>query len=155
MRRHRRQLNVISDLNLTNLLDTAFVLLIAFMLVSPVIRMGIDLQLPKVTQAPIQIDSESKSTLTISIRKKQIEGAEEPIYVDGERRVTMEELREIIEQKKAGDPKLAVVVEGDTNASFGPVAKVLGMLKNMGIANVGIPTDPEDAAPAREPKKKK
>ena len=48
MRRHRRQLNVLSEINLTNLVDTSFVLLIGFMLMAPTIKHGIKIEYPQV-----------------------------------------------------------------------------------------------------------
>ena len=89
MRRHRQDLTLMADLNVTNLLDTAFILLMAFMIVSPAIKHGLELELP--TAQGQNIDS--TKTLTVVIMKRAASSGPAPIYVD-DRRVSLEELKE-------------------------------------------------------------
>ena len=52
-RRTRRRLDPNSDINLTNLIDVAFVLLIIFMITAPILQGGIEVALPKAESSPI------------------------------------------------------------------------------------------------------
>ena len=140
MRRHHRDLSILSEMNLTNLLDTAFTLLIAFMLVAPTIKHGIELELPKISRGEMQTESK---TLTIAIKKKAFEDTVEPIYIE-DQRVTLDNLKDIIRERQAIYPKMSVLIEADKDATYDTVAKVLATLQNLGINNVGLPTLPED-----------
>src|SRR5688572_30987263 len=52
-RRSRRRLDANAEINLTNLIDVAFVLLIIFMITAPILQGGVEVQLPKAAAAPI------------------------------------------------------------------------------------------------------
>jgi len=52
-RRTRRRLDANAEINLTNLIDVAFVLLIIFMITAPILQGGVEVQLPKAAAAPI------------------------------------------------------------------------------------------------------
>lgn len=138
MHRHRRDLEVISDMNLTNLMDTAFILLIAFMLVAPVLKHGIDLQLPQVSRQQLSSGGE---TMTIVIAKAPAAGMSEEIYVD-DQRLTLDELKSEVRLRKESDG-LDIVIEADAEARYDMVAKVIALLKNLGVDGVGLATEPE------------
>jgi biopolymer transport protein TolR len=140
MRRHHRDLEIMSEMNLTNMLDTAFILLISFMLIAPMIKHGIELNLPKVSRENLKT---TDRTLTIVIKKRPMETMADPLYID-EKRVTLEELTQAVIELREKFPGMAVVIEGDLASSYGTLAKVLGALMNNGIENVGLVTEPED-----------
>jgi biopolymer transport protein ExbD len=139
MRRHRRDLRILSEINLTNMVDTAFILLIGFMLLAPAIKHGLQLELPQVSQAS-ELSTDAK-TVTIVIKKRELAGTSEPIYIEDER-VELDEIEGIIARKQALYPKLDVIIEGDAESTLDTFAKVLSILKGMGIESIGVPTDP-------------
>jgi biopolymer transport protein ExbD len=145
MKRHRRDLEVMSDLNLTNMIDTAFVLLIVFILVAPAMKSGLDINLPKVEGGESKPTDVNK-TLTISIGKSPGAGLSEPIIVE-DRRLTLDELRATIESKRMLNSKLDVVIEADRTSTYDTFAQVLSVLKALNIENIGLITDPVEAAP--------
>ena len=140
MRRHRRDLEIISEMNLTNLLDTAFILLIAFMLVAPMLKHGIEIELPEVSRGPIQT---SENTITIVIQKSPEEGFPPRIYIE-EQRVELGEIEEIIRANMERYAALSIAIECDRNATFEPYAKIMSLLQNIGIKNIALVTLPED-----------
>lgn len=140
MRRHVKDLQIMSDLNLTNLLDVSFVLLIAFMLVAPAIKHGIGLTLPKVSVGPL--DANSK-TLTIAVKSRPAAGMEEPIYIE-DQRITLDDMARIVKERRAAFPNLGVLIEADRLTTYETIARILGTLKRNGIDNVGLPTIPEE-----------
>jgi biopolymer transport protein TolR len=150
MHRHRRELRILSEINLTNLVDTSFVLLLGFMLMAPAIKHGIEVQLPEVTKAAV-MPAESKS-VTIQIHKKGPGDTDEPIYIlddRDEKHVTLDEIQPIITEKRNLNPKLDVIIEGDREATLNTFAKVLSILKNMGIDNVGMPLETTPDVPTK------
>lgn len=144
MRRHRRDYEVMSEMNLTNLLDTAFVLLIAFIMASPSMRQGLQIDLPKVGGPAEALVQKSKEVLTITLRKNPLQGAADQIVV-GEARLDLDQLSAMIDLKKASTKDLDVILEADKAVTYETVAQVIGILKNRGIENVGLPTEPADA----------
>jgi biopolymer transport protein TolR len=154
MRRHRQELQPFTEMNVTNLLDTAFTLLMAFMIVAPSIKHGIDLELPQ-TRGEI-IDRDDTKTISVIIERSDEEGGEDRIYIedtseqDKARRVTLEELARDLELQKMTHPKLDVSLEADGRVRHETFAKALGVIKASGIESVGIVTEPlPSASPTR------
>lgn len=148
MRRHRQELQPFTEMNVTNLLDTAFTLLMAFMIVAPSIKHGIDLQVPQ-TQGGI-IDKDDTKTITVVIERND-EGGEDRIYIEDTgaeekaRRVSLEELSKDLELKRMTFPQMDVFLEVDREVSYDTFARTLGTIKATGIENVGLITEPADA----------
>jgi biopolymer transport protein ExbD len=139
MKRHRRDLEVISAINITNLLDTAFILLIAFMLVAPTLKSGIPVDLPQVESSESVADEEESHTITIAPRDAESVG--DRIYLDG-RIVRLEDLRGPMEAAYRANPKVAVTVESDGQALWETVAQVVSIVRSVGIENFVFSTEP-------------
>jgi len=153
MRRHRRDFEILSEMNLTNLLDTAFVLLIAFIITSSSIRQGMQVDLPQV--APQTTRDLPQSTVEISIAKAEVAGTTDRIVVD-DQRVDVQTLKALLSAKKMVDPKMSVIVSGDGASTLQTLYQVFSVLKEVGIETVGLPTAPTDLKPDTDkPNKKK
>lgn len=139
MRRHRQALQPFTEMNVTNLLDTAFILLMAFMIVAPTIEHGIDLDLP-VVEAKDVSDPDVK-TVTVVIEKAKLEGASDAIYLD-DRRVTIGEMKSALGKKREAFPDLNVQMEVDRRVSYDIFAKAMGAVQSAGIDNVVLITEP-------------
>ncbi len=146
MRRHRPEQRLNTELNVTNLLDTTLVLLLAFMIVTPTLQHGQNIDLPKVSGGE-SIESDTNKTLSITLLKAKFEGASEQVLVDGLDASDPNELRNKIRAKKAMIPTMDVIIESDKNVSYGRFMDVLAIVKEEGIENIGLPTEPiEDAS---------
>ena len=135
VRRHRQPLDVLASLNITNLIDTAFILLITFMLVAPQLTHGIKLDLPEVT-API-LDEDPQKVLEISITRKWAGEEEERIYLNG-KVVTLEDVYAQVEQERARRPNVTVVIRADDASSYGMFARVAEAVQRAGVADIGL-----------------
>jgi biopolymer transport protein TolR len=132
IRRSRRQtLRVNAEINFTNLIDVAFVLLIIFMITAPIMQGGIEVQLPEAQAVPLT----SSEAVVVSIDR---EGS---IYV-GETPVTLDEFGAMIESHMERRPDDYVSIKVDANARFEPVPQLLGIMMGMGITNVSFPVIP-------------
>jgi biopolymer transport protein ExbD len=136
MRRYseRGNLQTLSELNVTPLLDLAFVLLIIFMITTPLMENKTDLVLPTGDASKNAVDP--ASVLTISIDRNQsiqLAGAE----------TTIEALVAELTTRKAEKPELAVVVRSHKELPVQKLIDVLDAVKRAQISKVGVVTNPE------------
>jgi biopolymer transport protein ExbD len=127
-----RRRGLITDINVTPLVDIMLVLLIIFMLTAHLIaRQVIEVQLPKAAQAA----SVSPTTLAVTLTR------EGRMFLNGTP-ATPESLRAAIQASVAKDPKTQVIVAGDKNVSHGRVVWVLDLVKSLGVTSFAIQIDP-------------
>ena len=131
--RRRRQMTVNAEINITNLVDVAFVLLIIFMITAPILQGGIEVELPQSSAAPIEA-SESV-ILTVA--------SDGQVFID-QVAVQDAELSTALRSYIGTDASSArrVFVKGDRNVSYGRVLEVFGMLKEMDVRNVDLVVEP-------------
>ncbi len=132
MRRFKREYRPMADINITNLVDVMLVLLIVFMISAPMIQAGIDIALPKASESPKDVSD----GIIISIDKKQT------IYIDSYQVAAKDfeaRLKTIREVKKFRP----IYIRADKSVPYGVVIELMGHIKNMGIENVGLITEPE------------
>ena len=124
---------VLSEINVTPLVDVMLVLLVVFMITAPMMQQGIDIQLPKTATAGIETRSEP---LIITIK------ANHSILV-GTTVVPIASLRsKIIGIFKTRTDK-QVYIKADKKVDYGLVAEVIADIKAAGIQNVGLVTLPK------------
>jgi len=124
----------LSDINVTNLVDVTLVLLVIFMIASPLIQMGVQVDLPKATTNQI----ETRGNLTVTIRK------DATLYVE-DRLVPLTALSHELEQA-IREGKNGVLVRADKEVSYGAVIKVLDVARKTGVGNVGLVTELDQEA---------
>ncbi len=151
MRRHRQSLNIDPNMNITNLLDVVLVLLCGFMIVAPALKTGIAVELPQV-QESTALTPDENSICEIAIAKRDLESAEDRIYVDGER-VRLESLQDILRQKKLRNKELAVTILGDKESQFDTGIKVISKAQEAGIEAFSFQTQSVTAPDEKKDKK--
>lgn len=134
-RRRKRQydLEVVSDINVTSLVDVMMTLLIIFIIVAPMIEQGIDVNLP--TAEPRKIDV--ADVLTISVTEN------ERVYLENQR-VTLDELRERLSNIRTARDDVAVLIKADTDIKYGNVVDVLDAVRGVGISRLAMATRPTE-----------
>jgi len=133
MRRRNTKGTPLASINVTSLLDITFVLLIAFMVVAPAMKHGIDLQLPQVVDAPPMQEEKSISIVV----KPELTGS--GIYVNGQEVMLDEVVPRVV--SIAGENTTPVVtLEGDRAANWETVVQVIAALRSSGISRIGIQT---------------
>lgn len=121
----------LSEINVTPFVDVVLVLLIIFMLTAPVLQSGIEVSVPKTKT----VKAISEERLVITITKSQ------EVYL-GNDHVKLDELGDLL-HKKIRDPQgQSVYVRADENVAFGAFATVMSTVKQAGITNVSIVTEP-------------
>jgi biopolymer transport protein TolR len=122
-----------ADINVTSLVDVAFVLLIIFMITAPMLQGGVDVELPK-AQA-VAMSSRDAVIVTVN-RQGRIFVGETPV-TQAEFQAT---IRRIMDQRNVN----SVYVRGDRNATYGSVIRVLAALHDAGITAASMVVEEED-----------
>ncbi len=142
MRRYssRNGLQTLTELNITPLLDLAFVLLIIFMITTPLIENSLDLVVPKSSTA--KGSANPAETLTISLDKN------ETLKIDN-RIVSPAELEAELIDWKARQPEGSVVFRPHHALEIQKFITVMDVLQRVGLTKVGVMTHKEDSTPDR------
>ena len=118
------------DINITPMLDLAYVLMVIFIIMTTAAVQGIKVNLPKASDQP----SLSKpKTVAVTINDAG------QIYMDAVP-VTLEELEGRLRQKKAEMPDLPVIVRGDGATQYQNVVDVLALMGELDITQLGLVT---------------
>jgi biopolymer transport protein ExbD len=118
------------DINITPMLDLAYVLLVMFIILTTATVQGITVNLPKASAAPSLSKPQTKA-VTIT--------ADGTIYLDTYP-VTMQQLEATLRQYKAVNPELPVVVKADSQIAYQYVVDVLDLLGRLEISQLGLVT---------------
>jgi biopolymer transport protein ExbD len=118
------------EINITPMLDLAYVLLVIFIIMTTATVQGIMVNLPKASATPSLAKSQTKA-ITIT--------ADGTIFLDTYP-VTLDQLESTLQQYKAVNPDLPVVVKGDSQIQYQAVVDVLDMLGRLEITQVGLVT---------------
>jgi len=134
-RRHRRN-PVMSEINVTPMVDVMLVLLIIFMVSAPLLTVGVPIDLPQ-TQAS-SLDAADKEPLAISVNDKgEIFLQNSQIELDE----LVPKLKAISEARGKNDDR--IYVRGDKTVNYGTVMKVMGRLNAAGFRKVALVTEVE------------
>jgi biopolymer transport protein ExbD len=120
------------DINITPMLDLAYVLLVIFIIMTTATIQGMKVNLPKASPSP-SLAQQTTKAITVDNSGK--------IFLDTIP-VTLPELEQRLQQQKALTPEFPVVVRGDAQAQFQNIVDVLDLLARLNITQVGIATKP-------------
>jgi len=121
-----------SDINVTPLVDVCLVLLIIFMVVTPMLQKGKAVMLPQ-TERPDK-KPESDKELLISVQADKTIFIDTKWFPDKDFAAKMKELGERSSNKD-------VLIKADQRLTFGDVKHVMGMIKDAGFEHVGLITE--------------
>ena len=126
--------SVMSDINVTPLVDVMLVLLIIFLITIPVIIQQVPVQLPKATNVPTTTKPEN---ITIAVDK------DGNSYWNGKLLANQEALLNELRGVARMDPQPEVHIRGDSNSRYMHVGLVLVAAQRIGIRKVGFLTEPD------------
>jgi biopolymer transport protein ExbD len=118
------------DINVTPMLDLAYVLLVVFIILTTASVQGVRVNSPE-TRSTSNLAKPQTRAVTVT--------ADGTVYLDAFP-VTMEQLRNSLAQYKAANPNLPVVLKGDADVAYESVVQVLAVLKSVDIVEVGLVT---------------
>lgn len=132
-RGRKGRMAVTAEINVIALMDVTLVLLVIFMITAPIMQGGVEVQLPRAEARPIT----PRDGLIVSIDRAG------QIFVD-RTAVSYEEFRatfRALAQQKGAD---GVTLRADRRVAYGEVARVLAVIREGGVANVGLVTEQEE-----------
>ncbi|HET8870505.1 MAG TPA: biopolymer transporter ExbD [Aquabacterium sp.] len=118
------------DINITPMLDLAYVLLVTFIIMTTASVQGIKVK-PPLTQAANNLAKPQTRGITIT--------AEGQVYLDAYP-VSIDQLQANLAQYKAANPNLPVVLKADATAQYDKVMEVLEVAKRLDITEIGLAT---------------
>ena len=124
----------LSDINVTPFVDVVLVLLVIFMITAPVLQSGVEVAVPK-TRTVKEI---SEERLVISIDRQQ------RVYL-GNDAININQIGARLREKIRDPERQSIYLRADENVPFGAFATVMDAVKQAGISNVSIVTEPIQA----------
>jgi biopolymer transport protein ExbD len=121
---------VYDEINITPMLDLAYVLLVIFIIMTTAVVQGIKVSLPKASAQPTLAENKTKA-ITIT--------ADGTIYLDTFP-VSMQELENQLRQYKAANPNLPVIIKADASIPYQRVVDVLDLAGRLEITQLGLVT---------------
>ncbi|WP_263409352.1 ExbD/TolR family protein [Terriglobus tenax] len=121
----------LAEINMTPLIDVVLVLLLIFMLTAPVLQSGIDVAVPK-TRSVNQV-TEERQVVTIN-KDQQVFLQDKPVNVN--------ELPGLLRRGSSDPAKKIIYLRADERVPFGAFASVMDAVKQAGITNISIVTQP-------------
>jgi biopolymer transport protein ExbD/biopolymer transport protein TolR len=131
-RRRPAEANLTADINVTSLVDVAFTLLVIFIITAPVMQGGVEVQVPKAESESIS----SPEGVVVSVTR------DGRLYI-GEAQATWEEFRDALTDVVQAEQASNVYLRADEEVPYGEVLRVLGAMKALDIAAVGLVAEPE------------
>ena len=127
MRRSSRSSSglALAELNITPLLDLVFVLLIIFMITTPLMEQQLPVDLPKASTSIATSLPDPKSILTLTLAK---DGS----TLFGSEKIRLDQLTSLLTQRKARDPQLVVSLRADSSLPYETVFRALEAVRSAG-----------------------
>ena len=125
-----------ADINVTSLVDVAFVLLIIFMITAPIMQGGVDVRLPRAEARPI----EPKSGLVVTVDRTG------QIFLD-QTGLSYADFRATFPAFVRSRHPTGVYLRADSRVAYGTVVQVLAVIRGAGINDVGLVAEPEVQGP--------
>lgn len=122
--------SLIREINIIPLLDLVLTVLFFYMIVSPMMSRGLDVNLPKSDANTIK--SEDRIVITVTLGQE--------VFVEKER-VDIAKLGGVLSAIRKSKPQINVYLRADRNAPYGAVVQVMDVVKRAGIDRLGMVTE--------------
>ena len=130
-----------ADINVTPMVDIMLVLLIIFMVVTPLLQSGVQVIIPKGNNPDEDVNITKDSAVVVSIPS-------DGVYYIGRDQVRDDRIVDTIKGRMKGlkpsDPQI-VYIKGGVNVQYGDVVKVVNMIRDAGFEQLGLVADKNKA----------
>jgi biopolymer transport protein ExbD/biopolymer transport protein TolR len=127
-----------SEINVTPMVDVMLVILIIFMVITPLLQSGVPVALPRGENPDEDPNIIRESAVVVAVP------ADGLYYIDRNTKTEIPELVELVRRRmgalKPGDPQI-VYIKGGTNVSYGEVVKVINAIRDAGYQEIGLVAD--------------
>jgi biopolymer transport protein ExbD len=122
-----------ADINVTSLVDVAFTLLVIFIITAPILQSGVEVQVPRASAEAIT----SPEGVIVTVTR------EGQIYI-GDATASWEEFPAALSDVVRNEQARNLYLKADEGVPYGQVLRVLGAMKELDVATVGLVAEPED-----------
>lgn len=135
--RPRKQRKINSEINVVPYIEVMTVLLVIFMLTSPMLTQGVDVNLPQAGAEPVETEDEEPLILTVDREGRYY------INVGGDEKtpVSREEVASRVGKVLVSAPQKLLLVRGDKDANYDQVVQLMVLLQGAGAESVGLVTE--------------
>ena len=131
----------VADINVTPMVDVMLVLLIIFMVITPMLQKGQSVDMAKVNNpTPMPDADKDDALLVVVMRDGQI--------FFGTERIKVDELTNKVKDRLANRPDKRIFIRADSRAKYGYVVDVVDNVRAAGVDDVGLLTEQKHAGPA-------
>ncbi len=130
----KKDSKIMSEINVTPFVDVMLVLLIIFMITAPLMKTGVEIELPEVNTPNIP---ESDEPLIVSINK------DNEIFLS-EKKISNDNLKSKLTAIKNANPKVKLFIKADKVVSYQNLMDVMKQIIDSNITNISLITDPKD-----------
>jgi biopolymer transport protein TolR len=130
-----------SNINVTPMVDIMLVLLIIFMVITPMIGNKVNVELPKVSAATIMDNANKEDAITVAVTR---DGS---VFLGGDKVASMEDLgsriADLEAKKTAADADKSVYLRADQRANYGKVMDTIDGIRVAGVSQLNLLTEAE------------
>ena len=130
----RRKMAVNSDINVTPMVDVMLVLLIIFMVITPMLQKGQSVELAKTDNPVAMTDADKEDALLIAVMR-------DGTVFFGSDKVNADQLTEKVKDRLATKADKRVFIKADARAKYGSVVEVVDNIRSAGVDQVGLLTE--------------
>jgi biopolymer transport protein ExbD len=134
MAKKTTSLGAVSDINVTPMVDVMLVLLIIFMVITPMLQKGVSVDMAKATNTRDMQDADKEDAVVLAITR------DGKVYL-GSDRVEMDQITAQVKDKIADKLDKTVYLRSDQNAKYGVVANVVDNVRAAGVDSLGLETE--------------
>jgi biopolymer transport protein TolR len=133
-----------SEINVTPMVDVMLVLLIIFMVVTPMLQKGVSVDMAKVNNPTPMEDADKEDALLVSITR------DDKVYF-GSEQISVDALTTKVKDRLANKLDKRVYVKADMRTRFGGVVQVVDAVRAAGVDDLGLLTEQKKTAPGAPP----
>jgi len=133
-----------SDINVTPMVDVMLVLLIIFIIVTPMLQHNVNVDLAKVNSPEQMPDTDKEDALLVSVTR------DGQVYF-GSDQISVDNLTNKVKDRLANKPDKRVYVKADMRARFGGVVQVVDAVRAAGVDDLGLLTEQRKTTPSTPP----
>src|SRR5260370_3125615 len=138
--------NVNSDINVTPMVDVMLVLLVIFMVITPMLQKGISVDMAKVNNPTPMTDADKEDALLVSIMR------DGTVYFGADKLTgPVDALTGKVKDRLTNKTNKMVYVKADARAHFGNVVQVVDAVRAAGVDDLGLLTEQRKSTPSAPP----
>lgn len=139
LRRSDRKRRQVAEMNVVPYIDVMLVLLVIFMITAPLLKTGVDVELPKSEAEPLESTEDNEPLILTVTADGQLylsigENPDEPLARDAAFQLASAVIRQ--------NPTKRVLVAGDESVGYGQVVQAMAILQAAGAEQIGLMTEP-------------